>query len=73
MSYLISSLRTKERNDAFITIGLLSIAVDGSIKPYLARIMELIRASLPGKVLIKPTLCYANKLTKLLYDIATQN
>lgn len=51
MSYLLQSLRSKERSgDAFITIGLISIAVDGNIKPYLAKIMEVVKSSLPNKV-----------------------
>jgi hypothetical protein len=53
MGYLLQSLKSKERSDAFITIGLISIAVDGNIKPYLPKIMEIVRASLPNKVYFK--------------------
>lgn len=51
MNYLLQSLRSKERSsDAFITIGLASIAVEGNIKSYLPKIMELVRSALPSKV-----------------------
>ena len=52
MQYLLSSLRgrEKDRSTAFITIGLIAVAVEDDIKPYLPRIMEVIRVSLPAKV-----------------------
>jgi FKBP12-rapamycin complex-associated protein len=52
MQYLLSSLRgrEKDRSTAFTTIGLIAIAVEDDIKPYLPRIMEVIRLSLPAKV-----------------------
>lgn len=49
MSYLLQSLRSKERNEAFITIGLVSVAIDGNIRPHLPKIMDALRNSLPGK------------------------
>ncbi|ODN03392.1 Serine/threonine-protein kinase mTOR, partial [Orchesella cincta] len=49
MSYLLQSLRSKERNEAFITIGLVSVAIDGNIKLHLPKIMEALRSSLPGR------------------------
>lgn len=53
MNYLLQSLRSKERSDAFITIGLLSIALDGNMKSYLPKILEFVRAALPSKVIKK--------------------
>ncbi|OXA52223.1 Serine/threonine-protein kinase mTOR [Folsomia candida] len=52
MNYLLQSLRNKERSDPFITIGLLSIAVDGNIKSYLPKIMEFVRSALPSKIFL---------------------
>jgi len=52
MQYLLSSLRgrEKDRSTAFTTIGLIAVAVEDDIKPYLPRIIEVIRVSLPAKV-----------------------
>jgi hypothetical protein len=52
MQYLLLSLRgrEKDRSTAFTTIGLIAVAVEDDIKPYLPRIMEVIRVSLPAKV-----------------------
>lgn len=52
MQYLLLSLRgrEKDRSTAFTTIGLIALAVEDDIKPYLPRIMEVIRVSLPAKV-----------------------
>ncbi|KAL1494336.1 hypothetical protein ABEB36_009951 [Hypothenemus hampei] len=49
MTYLFNILkgREKDRNTAFITIGLISVAVEEAIELYVDRIMELIKASLP--------------------------
>ncbi|CAG9812455.1 unnamed protein product [Phaedon cochleariae] len=49
MNHLFQILRSREkdRNMAFITIGLLAIAVDGEIGPYVDKIMELIKMALP--------------------------
>ncbi|KAH1016334.1 serine/threonine-protein kinase Tor isoform X2 [Dendroctonus ponderosae] len=49
MNYLFSILkgREKDRNTAFITIGLIAVAVEEEIDPYADRIMELIKGSLP--------------------------
>ncbi|PNF25178.1 Serine/threonine-protein kinase mTOR, partial [Cryptotermes secundus] len=51
MQYLLLSLRgrEKDRSTAFTTIGLIALAVEEDIKPYLPRIMEVIRVSLPAK------------------------
>lgn len=54
MVYLLSTLRGKDRDRAlaFTTIGLIAVAVEEDIKPHLPKIMEVIRASLPSKVLV---------------------
>ncbi|XP_071544223.1 serine/threonine-protein kinase mTOR [Panulirus ornatus] len=51
MSYLLGCLRgrDKERPTAFVTLGLLAVAVGPSIKKYLPKIMEVVKASLPTK------------------------
>ncbi|XP_027228160.1 serine/threonine-protein kinase mTOR isoform X1 [Penaeus vannamei] len=51
MTYLLGCLRgrDKERPTAFITLGLLAVAVGPAIKKYLPKIMEVIKASLPTK------------------------
>lgn len=50
MAYLLGSLRReRERYNVFNAIGLLAVAVKLDIKPYIAKIMEVIRASLPAK------------------------
>lgn len=49
MNYLLQSLRSKERNEAFITMGLVSVAIDGNIRPHLPKIMEALKNSLPSK------------------------
>ncbi|XP_060521647.1 serine/threonine-protein kinase mTor [Cylas formicarius] len=49
MNYLFSVLkgREREKNLAFITIGLLALAIEEDIEPYVHKIMETIRAALP--------------------------
>ncbi|KAG6451388.1 serine/threonine-protein kinase mTOR [Manduca sexta] len=49
MHYLISSLRSRERdrNMAFTTIGLMAAAIEHDIKNYIPRIMEVIKQALP--------------------------
>ncbi|CAG9773619.1 unnamed protein product [Ceutorhynchus assimilis] len=49
MSYLFNILkgREKDRNSAFITIGLIAVAVEEEIDPYVEKIMEVIKAALP--------------------------
>ncbi|XP_066992513.2 serine/threonine-protein kinase mTOR isoform X2 [Anabrus simplex] len=51
MLYLLTSLRgrEKDRSTAFTTIGLIAVAVGDDIKPYVHRIMEVVRASLPPR------------------------
>ncbi|KAG8279049.1 hypothetical protein J6590_008067 [Homalodisca vitripennis] len=51
MVYLLTTLRGRDRDraTAFTTIGLIAVAVEDHIKPYLPKIMEIIRASLPTK------------------------
>nr|XP_053626936.1 serine/threonine-protein kinase mTOR-like [Cherax quadricarinatus] len=62
MSYLLGCLRgrDKERPTAFVTLGLLAVAVGSSIKKYLPKIMEVIKASLPTKQ--RPTIKLACEL-----------
>jgi len=50
MAFLLSSLRSKERSEAFVTIGLIALAVKGNIKSHLVKIMEVVKAALPAKV-----------------------
>lgn len=54
MVYLLTTLRGRERDraTAFTTIGLIAVAVEQNIKPYLPKIIEIVRASLPTKVFI---------------------
>ncbi|RWS10462.1 hypothetical protein B4U79_12736 [Dinothrombium tinctorium] len=50
MSHLLNCLkRERERSQAFIAVGLLAMAVKDEINPYLPRIMEVIKASLPAR------------------------
>lgn len=50
MAYLLGSLRReRERYNVFNAIGLLAVAVKLDIKPYIPKIMEVIRSSLPAK------------------------
>lgn len=51
LNYLLLSLRgrEKDRAAAFTTIGLIAVAVDEAIKPYLPKIMEVIKSSLPSR------------------------
>nr|QGN03465.1 target of rapamycin [Ixodes ricinus] len=49
MDYLLGCLRReRERSQAFLSIGLLAVAVGEPMIPYLPRVMEVIRASLPS-------------------------
>lgn len=49
MNHLLTTVRgrDKDRPTAFTTIGLIAVAVDDNIRPYLPKIFDLIRASLP--------------------------
>lgn len=49
MHYLLTSLRSRERdrNMAFITIGLMAAAIENDIKNYIPRIMDVIKQTLP--------------------------
>lgn len=50
MTYFLGSLRReRERYNVFNAIGLLAVAVKQDIKPYIPKIMEVIRSSLPAK------------------------
>lgn len=40
--------REKEREKAFIAVGLVAVAVREDIKPQLEKILEIVRASLPA-------------------------
>lgn len=53
--FLLSTIRGRERDlriNAFVAVGLVAIAVEDHTKPYLARILDVIRTSLPPKVLL---------------------
>lgn len=49
INYLLLSLRSREkdRNMAFTTLGLIAAAIEGDIKPYIPRIMDVIKQVLP--------------------------
>lgn len=49
MTYLLASLRgrEKERPLSFMAIGLVAVAIQEGISPYLPKIMEFLRVSLP--------------------------
>lgn len=51
LNYLLTTLRgkEKERNTAFVTLGYIAVAVEDEIEPYLSRIFEIIKATLPSK------------------------
>lgn len=51
MNYLLQTLRSreKERFQAFITTGLIAVAIEDDINPYIPKIMEVIKAALPSK------------------------
>ncbi|GIX92209.1 hypothetical protein CEXT_19071 [Caerostris extrusa] len=50
MTYLLNCLkRDRERYNTFNAVGLLAVAVKLEIKPYIPKIMEVIRSSLPPK------------------------
>lgn len=51
LNYLLSTLRgrEKDRNAAFITIGLIAVAIDDEIKPYVPKIMEMVKLALPNR------------------------
>lgn len=54
MSFLLSTIRIRDRDQrttAFVAIGLVAIAIEDHIKPYLTRILDAIRSYLPSKVL----------------------
>lgn len=51
MNYLLNTLkgREKERSTAFITIGLIAVAMEDLIKPYVPKIIEVIKLALPNR------------------------
>lgn len=51
LHYLLSTLRgrEKDRTAAFITIGLIAVAMDEEIKPYVPKIMEVVKLALPNR------------------------
>lgn len=51
INYLLTTLRGKEkdRNTAFVTLGYIAVAVEDEIQPYLPRIFEIVKATLPHK------------------------
>lgn len=53
MSYLLATIRGRDRdlrNNAFVAVGLVSVAIEDHTKPYSARILDVIRNFLPSKV-----------------------
>jgi len=53
MQHLLICLRSRDKDHAlaFTTIGLIAVAVETEINPYLPKIMEVIKLALPAKVL----------------------
>lgn len=51
MNYLLNTLRSreKERFHAFVTTGLIAVAIEEDIRPYIPKIMDVIRATLPSR------------------------
>lgn len=51
ITYLLNTLRGKEkdRNQAFVTLGYIAVAVRDEIEPYLPSLFEIIKAALPSK------------------------
>lgn len=49
MSYLLSTLKGREKDRAFVTAGLIAVAVGEYIMPYVPRIMEVIKLALPNR------------------------
>ncbi|XP_041981966.1 serine/threonine-protein kinase mTOR [Aricia agestis] len=49
MHYLLTSIRSREkdRNMAFTTLGLMAAAIEGDIRNYIPRIMDVIKQALP--------------------------
>lgn len=49
MHYLLTSIRSREkdRNMAFTTLGLLAAAIEGEIKTYIPKILDVIKQALP--------------------------
>jgi len=55
MLFLLATIRGRDRDQrtyAFIAVGLVAIAIEDHIKPYLSKILELIRSFLPSKVFL---------------------
>lgn len=52
MQHLLACLRSrdKDRALAFTTIGLIAVAVEKKINPYLPKVSEVVKAALPAKV-----------------------
>lgn len=51
INYLLNTLRGKEkdRNQAFVTLGFIAVAVKDEIEPYLPSVFEIIKTALPSK------------------------
>lgn len=51
INYLLTTLRGKEkdRNMAFVTLGYIAVAVENDIEPFLAQIIDIVKAALPSK------------------------
>nr|XP_022907797.1 target of rapamycin [Onthophagus taurus] len=51
MNYLLNTIRgrEKDRTTSFIAIGLIGVAVEDDIKPFIPKIMEVITVSLPNR------------------------
>lgn len=55
MSVLLANVRGRDRdqrNNSFVAIGLIAIAVEDHNKLYLTKVLELVRGVLPSKVLL---------------------
>lgn len=55
MLFLLATIRGRDRDQrtyAFVAVGLVAIAIEDHIKPYLSKILELIRSFLPSKVFL---------------------
>jgi serine/threonine-protein kinase mTOR len=52
MQHLLICLRSRDKDRvlAFTTIGLIAVAVESEINPYLPKIMEVVKGALPAKV-----------------------
>lgn len=53
MLFLLSNVRSRDqRTNAFVSIGLVTIAIGDHMKPYFTKILDAIKLCLPPKVLL---------------------